>query len=231
MKLAKKVLVFVVAIAVMSTVAFSAFAASTLSVSAPAKVEEGQTFTVTATLGNATGFESGVFQLSWDPAVYQYVSQTNSELGSAVGDKISDGAATVGFMFTKSLEDASLTMATFTFKAIGAAGDKAAFTLEVLDGDFEPAANLPATGSANVEIVAPTTAAPTTEAPTTEAPSVEPTQNNTEAPSEATTAAPTKVAPTTPAKTIPATGDAGIAVAAALVVLAGAAFVASKKSK
>ena len=225
MKLAKKVLVLVVALAMISTVAFSAFAASALSIGS-AKTEEDGTVTVTAALSGAAGFQSGTFQLTWDPAVVEYVSQASDIAGAMVeGGKISDGAATVSVIFSNAYESDGLTLATFTFKAIGKAGDKSPLSLAVLDGDID-GIDEPAAATGEIEIIAKETEAPTTPAPTTEPTPAEPTTKGPDAP--ATTAAPK---PTTPSKVIPKTGDAGIAVAAALVVLAGAAFVASKKSK
>lgn len=226
MKLAKKVLVLVVALAMISTVAFSAFAASALSIGS-AKTEEDGTVTVTAALSGAAGFQSGTFQLTWDPAVVEYVSQASDVAGAMVeGGKISDGAATVSVIFSNAYESDGLTLATFTFKAIGEAGAKSPLTLAVLDGDID-GIDEPAAATGEIEIIAKETTAPTTEAPTTAEPTpAEPTTKGNDTP--ATTAAPK---PTTPSKVIPKTGDAGIAVAAALVVLAGAAFVASKKSK
>ncbi len=228
MKLAKKVLVLVVALALISTAAFSAFAAGSLSVSAPAKVNEGETFTVTATLNGAANFESGTFQLSWNSAVFEYVSQTNAEVGSPVGDKISDSAATIAFMFPTVCGQDSLQMATFTFKAIGAPGEKDTFTLEVLDEDYAPEGEMPGAASANVEIVAAETEPSDTQPSETEPTPTEPTTGDTQ-PTATTAVAPSDT--TARQNVIPRTGDAGIAVAAALVVLAGAAFVASKKSK
>ena len=221
MKLAKKVLVLVVAIAMISTLAFSAFAASALSIGS-AKVEEDGTVTVTAALSGASGFQSGTFQLTWDPAIVEYVSQASDISGAMVeGGKISDGAATVSVIFSNAYESDSLTLATFTFKAIGEAGKVSPLSFAVLEGDID-GIDEPAAASGSIEIIEKATEAPTT----------------TEAPTEPTTAGPTTTAPattapatTTPSPVVPRTGDAGIAVAAALVVLAGAAFVASKKSK
>ncbi len=223
MKLAKKVLVLVVALAMISTVAISAFAASSLAVSS-ATTTNGETVTVTATLNGAKGLQSGTFVLTWDPAVIEYVSQA-SEIKGAIpeGGKLDSGKeATVALMFTNACDEDSITLGTFTFKAIGAAGTKSDVTIAVLDGDIdgidEPAA---ATGTVTIE---EKKVEPPVE-DTTKAPDVTPSTDATTKKADDTT---TKKASN---GSIPATGDAGIAVAAALVVLAGAAFVASKKSK
>ncbi|MBR1812145.1 MAG: NPXTG-anchored protein [Clostridia bacterium] len=223
MKLAKKVLVFVVALALMSTVAATAFAAgASLSISAPATAKVGDTIEVSVTLNGAKGLTSGVFLITWDKAVLDYQGQKNAVLGeegSAIGGE-AEGGATVAINYYEAATVDSLTLTTVTFKVIGDIGDKGALNVAVFDNDID-GVDEPAAAAGSVTIVGEEPVV--TDAPQPSDEPAEPTTSNDE---------PTKPAATTkPGTSVPKTGDAGVAVAAALVVLAGAAFVASKKTK
>ena len=213
MKLAKKVLACVVALALIGTLAISAFAADAALTLTPAssEVEVGKTVTLSAALTNAKGLENGTVTLVYDPAVLEVV---NIEPASVKGlssacDEAEAGVINDAFAYTKAAEEDTTALFTVEFK-VKAAGSTTV-TLSVMDGDIsgidEPAAVSATIKGAEVTVPETTTAAPTV------APSKD--DNNT----------------TKPEDKIPATGDAGIAVAAGLVVLAGAAFVASKKTK
>lgn len=217
MKLAKKALAVVVAIALISTLAISAFAASaTLSVTTDADdVVIGDEFTVTLAVNGAKGLTNAGLTLTYNTEMVEYVSNTRVDTTASMltGGVATPGSFNVGLAYDESNTADSITLYTVTFKAL-AAGD-AEFNFALLDGDIDGLDDATA-GSTTVTIL---TEAPT-DAPTepTTAPATEPTA----APTDDTTKAEDE---------IPQTGDAGIAVAAGLVVLAGAAFVASKKRK
>ena len=62
MKITKTILAFVVALSLALTMSISAFATSSASISAPAKVTEGETFTVKVAVSNAA---SGYLPLTY----------------------------------------------------------------------------------------------------------------------------------------------------------------------
>lgn len=214
MKLAKKVLACVVAFALMSVLAVSAFAAdAALSVAAPETAEIGQEITVTAKISNAAGLESAAFILEYDPAALEFVNVAGDATEGAVpqAGKSSDGAVTAALAYTTAATVADRDLMTVTFKVLKDNGSTEV-KVSVLDDDISGIDNATA-GSAVIKFAEKATAP---------------------ADPDETTAASTTAAPdntTKPEDKIPETGDAGIAVAAGLVVLAGAAFVASKKSK
>lgn len=212
MKLAKKVLACVIAVALISTLAISAFAAaSSFDVSAPETVAIGDKVTVTVALKGAKGLENLGAALDYNADVLDFVSATVGEPKGFILDanKV-DGANTVSFggmSSSASAEDTvSLVTVVFTAKAMGKADIKVYISENDIGGVDEP--------EAVVKTI--TVGEKPTNAPVD--PSVKP----------STSADPST---TEPKKETPKTGDAGIAVAAGLVVLAGAAFVASKKTK
>ena len=122
------------------------------------------------------------------------------------------------------------TLSVKVIEACNAAGDDVDVEFNTLTVVIEGAAVVETTTEA------PTTEAPTTEAPTTEAPTTEAPATEEEDGTSSIVVAPTedvKVEEGTAAKTeIVKTGaDASMAIVAGLAVLAGAAYVASKKSK
>ncbi|MCR5689495.1 MAG: cohesin domain-containing protein [Clostridiales bacterium] len=234
MKLAKTLLACIVALVLVAS-CVSAMAATTATVNAVADKSEikiGDEVTVTVSISNAAGFESGAAWLSFDTSLLELVSTDEGDTKASVvttyeADEIAaanaDGQIHNSFAYTRSETKDSVSIYTATFKAKANGVAKFGFVAGEL-------LNLEVGSVASVTIADATTAAPTTAAPTTAAPT-------TAAP---TTAAPTTKAPTTAApktegttapKTTPKTGDASMAIVAGLAVLAGAAFVASKKSK
>ena len=219
MKLAKKVLACVVVLAIMSTLAISAFAAdASLVLSADKSAAEiGDTITVDLSMSNATGLENLGLFVSYDDAVLELASVASSN-DNAIAEQNDAGDVSVGYMNMNSNSNADLALAKMTFKVIAEGNAKITAALITDDnGDADIAVVTVGSTSTSISVTGTekTTAAP-------DEPSA--------APSD-TTAAPDGDDTTKPADEIPATGDAGIAVAAGLVVLAGAAFVASKKRK
>ncbi len=105
----------------------------------PGAVTEGETFTLTAVLTDAAGFEDGVVFFRWDPEILEYVSQTNSEIGPAVGDRYAENACSAAAMFTNRLEDSSFTIATLTFRAVGVGSASIDYTFTSWNGTERPA--------------------------------------------------------------------------------------------
>ena len=215
MKLAKKVLAVVVAVALISTLAISAFAADfTLSASSQTAAI-GEEITINVGMNGAAGLMSGGFTVGYDPAYLEYVDSDVAVDGSLTdAGLIEAGTFNIGLIFSREYEDDAMPMGTITFKVLQAG--TTAVTLGVLDGDID-GVEAPAGASISLTL--------------TEQPEVTTTEP-TEAPADDdTTKAPAGDDTTKAEDEIPKTGDAGIAVAAGLVVLAGAAFVASKKRK
>lgn len=221
MKLAKKAFAVVVAIALISTLAISAFATdatASLSLSADKpSVEIGDNVTVTLAINNAAGLTNGGFTLTYDSAVLQYVSHQDVNAAAMAVGLVSEGTFNAGVMYAEAATDANITVCSVTFKTLQE-GDTN-LTLGVLNGDID-GVTIDSDASLTISVTEQTTAAPTEP---TEAPAPDDTDPS-ETPSDDGKDQPI-------VDEIPKTGDAGIAVAAGLVVLAGAAFVASKKRK
>lgn len=206
MKLAKKVLACVVAFALMSVLAVSAFAANgTLGVKAPATAAIGSKIEVVASISGAKELESSTFAVSYDPAYLEFVSVTGAPEAQCGNPEAGLVTAAMAYATTAGYDSKDLITVTFNvLKDTGSTEVK----FDVLDDDLSGLDSV-TPGSATIKF---------TEKVTTAA---------------ADTTAPTKGGDdtTAPTKDIPKTGDAGVAVAAGLVLLAGAAFVASKKTK
>ena len=218
MKLAKKVLACVVAFALMSVLAISAFAEgpAELVVKASATtVEVGQTVTLTASIANSKGLMSAALIMKYNPDSFELVNVKALTVEGALpaAGVETPGEATCALAFTESNEAASIDVFTVTLKALKDTGVET-ITLDILDGDFDGVAAPSEAGVAQIKFVEKATQPTPSETESTPAPSGSDESKTTK-----------------PEKDIPKTGDAGIAVAAGLVVLAGAAFVASKKSK
>lgn len=206
MKLAKKMLVSVLALAMVAALALTAFAATpTLTYTAGA-AEVGDEVTVTVSAKDMVGTETASIFFSFDAEALEFVSSKSVAKDAMGATGLVEGENTVSFAlaYTNAAEgdDALVVM---TFKVLKAGDTTITGTVTEWTG-----AEQPADLTITVKATEPTTAAPTTAAPTTEAPS--------EAP----------VAPTT-GKDIPQTGEAGIAAIAGVMALAAVAFVATRK--
>lgn len=207
MKLAKKMLVSVLALAMVAALALTAFAAApTLNVVASDAVV-GKEMTVTVSATNMVNTQTGTLSFEFDPEVLEFVGVESTDDGFAGegGMKIgSDNVVSYGFMYMSGAKK-DTTFCTITFKVLKAADTEITATVDSWTGTDAPAGSV-----VTINATEPTTAAPTTAAPTTEAPS--------EAP----------VAPTT-GTVIPQTGEVGIAAIAGVMALAAVAFVVTRK--
>ena len=177
MKLAKKMLVCLMALALVAFIGISASATS-ISVNGT-QIEVGKEATISVTAADFAGAYSGNLTVKYDPAVVEYVGAT-----SAVGiaGNPSAGEVTIAFMYMNAATDASATLAEITFKAI-AAGDAA---IEVVqdswDGEGAAASVDTAASIGTVKVVEPEEK-PTEEKPTEEKPTQEkPTEEKTTIP-------------------------------------------------
>jgi len=260
MKIAKKVLAVVMAIAVIGCSAAMAFAAPENAKAAltVGEVVDGK-FDVVISLQNCLDFTAGDLVVGYDTSVLEFVpfkekpdsmqcetladakeftnaGNTFSGMGNA---KEVPGEVKFAFNFVESLDAetwgvevdmANVKLFRMTFKVLDDANGAELTLKGALK--FVDGSEV-AVDEKVVAVKAPeaTTAEPTTEEPTTEEPTTaEPTTAETT----------TEEAPSTPEETTakgetdkgPATGDTGVlAIAAGVVALAGAAFVVSKKRK
>lgn len=220
MKLAKTVLTFVVALALVATMALSAFAAGAATITSDkANVAVGDTFTITVAVSNFNAEQIAAFQhdVKYDATLVKMVGDITKVSardggleGTIEGAKSEEGYIIFGGMSANAFELDSYACFTATFEAIAEGEAKFDFVggekFEFFDVD-EAKKDFAATGC--VVTIG---------------------EKATDAPTAAPTAAPEKS--TGKVDKTPATGtNASMAIVAGLVVLAGAAFVASKKSK
>lgn len=218
MKLAKKMLACVVALVLISGFAVMAFAEE----AAPVKfvlsttgdaVVDGE-IVVNVSVKNAKGIGTVELELAYDAEVFEFVKSEGAAtmpFGVIATGNPSAGLVTANAMHqdTVTVEEGSYVDVTFKVLKAG----EAKFDLKVNA----------VTDADDVAIA-------------TEADEVSITVTATEEPAETTEATTTDPTATTEATTggnggVPQTGDAGLAVAAGLVVLAGAAYVVTKKRK
>ncbi len=233
MKIAKKVLAVVMAVAMIACLSAMAFAADGKVTLKASEVADGK-FKVEVLAKDYADLQSANWVVKYDAAVLKCsAAKYGAGLTTAILDgelmqqfnNTVDGEVQIGYAFTNNLGTADETVLFYMdFEVedtaakkvtIALSGDDTA-TIDVVLKAEEETTEAPTT--AEPTTAEPTTAEPTTKAPTTEAP---------------TTAEPTTKAPTTTNKTDgKPTGDTGVlAIAAGVVALAGAAFVVSKKRK
>ena len=206
MKLAKKMLVSVLALAMVAALALTAFAATPTLTYAVSSAEVGKEVTVTVSAKDMVGTETASIFFSFDAEALEFVSSKSVAKDAMGATGLVEGENTVSFAlaYTNAAEgDDDLVV--MTFKVLKAGDTTITGTVTEWTG-----AEQPADLTITVKATEPTTAAPTTAAPATEAPS--------EAP----------VAPTT-GKEIAQTGEAGIAAIAGVMAIAAVAFVATRK--
>ena len=209
MKLAKKILACVIALALTACLGVVAFAADAPSVILDGKYDDStKTLTVTMSLDKAKGHQTATLLVGFNDKEVEFVSAEEA------GDNNVAGLATDG----KNLSGASMTSKEFKDDVLAIA----IYTLKVKDGVNK------VTLTVNDESVVDDTIKVanagksfvfSTEKATTEVTSVAPTTKAPTAP-ETTTKKP---------DTIKKTGDAGIAVIAGVSALAAVAFVVTKK--
>ncbi len=223
MKLAKKMLASVIALAMIAALSLTAFAAPAVVITADkTAVTIGDEVTVTVNGSDIKGLKSGDLVFTYDDTVLQYVS--SKVLYPDFDLKTTNGNVSGSFRFSFAyLENATEDNAfvSVTFKAI-AAGD-AEFALVAIGSKDEAGKEIgswdgtevPAAASLKIAVAEPTEAPSEVE---TEAPTAAPT----EAPSET-------VAPTEAPKGTDQTGATGVAAVAGVMALAAVAFVATRK--
>ena len=204
MKLAKKMLASVIALAVVAALALTAFAAAPVVSLTATKAVVGENVTISVSAKDMAGLESGDFVFEYDAEALKYVSvdqSSEAKFAMAVGGN-PDGMVTFSFAFLEAAT-ADSEICTVTFKVLKAGDTDVALKIESWDGTEQPA---------DVTVTVKAEEKATTPAPTEPAPT-EPTS---------------KVEPTTGDK-IPQTGEAGVAAIAGVMALAAVAFVATRK--
>lgn len=211
MKLAKKMLVSVLALAMVAALALTAFAAAPTLSASVSDAEVGKEVTITVSAKDLVGTETASIFFSFDAEALQFVSSKSVAKDAMGATGLVEGENTVSFALAYTEAAAGDDdLVVMTFKVLKA-GDTT-ITGKVTEWTGTDAA--PADLTVTVAAHEPTTAAPTTPAPSTEAPSVETT---------------TAKAPTSTKKTITQTGEAGVAAIAGVMALAAVAFVATRK--
>ena len=218
MKLAKKILACVIALALTACLGVVAFAADAPSVILDGKFDAStRTLSVTMSLDKAKGHTTATLFVGFNEKEVEYVKAVKGtiegalpEAGIATDGKTLSGAAMASEAFTQDV----ITIATYELK-VKEGVDKVTLTIgkdSVVDDEITVA-------NAGESVVFNTVEV-TTEVPSTEENNNKPT----------TTVAPTTgETKTEKPKTIKKTGDAGIAVIAGVSALAAVAFVVTKK--
>lgn len=202
MKLAKKMLASVIALAVVAALALTAFAAAPVVSLTASKAVVGEEVTITVAAKDMAGLESADLEFAYDAEALEYVSVKagSTDFTPAAGNPEA-GLVTFSLMYLETAT-ADTTLCTITFKVLKAGNTDVAMTVGSWDGTDAPA-NVTVTVAAEEKA---TTPAPTQPAPTE----------------------PTSKVPTTD-KEIPQTGEAGVAAIAGVMALAAVAFVATRK--
>lgn len=208
MKLAKKMLAGVIALAVVAALALTAFAAAPVVSLTASKAVVGENVTITVAAKDMAGLESADFEFAYDAEALEFVSvkSGSTEFTPAYGNP-ETGLVTFSLMYLETAT-ADTTFCTITFKVLKAGDTDVAMTIGSWDGTEQPA-DVKVTVKAEEKATEP---APTQPAPTTPV-VTEPTS---------------KEDPTT-GKDIPQTGEAGVAAIAGVMALAAVAFVATRK--
>lgn len=203
MKLAKKMLASVVALALVAAFALTAFAAAPVVSLTATDAVVGENVTITVAAKDMAGLESADLEFTYDATALEFVSvkqAEGAEFTMALGGNPEAGVATFSFAFVEAAKEDSA-LCTITFKVLKADATTVTLKYNSWGGTEEPAE---ATVEVKEKVVE--TTAPTTEAPAED----------------------TSKAPTTDNK-IPQTGEAGVAAIAGVMALAAVAFVATRK--
>ena len=210
MKLAKKMLASVFALAMVAALALTAFAAPAVTMT-NATANVGETVTITVAGADIAGLESGDLVFTYDAEALEFVEVKKAWDGFDMTAQGSPAAGTVTFSFAyKENATADNAFCTITFKVLKAGAADVVMSLNSWDGIAEPAAV-----KAVVTGVEKTTET-TTKAPETT--TAEPSSETAPAPAEKTTKGP-----------IPTTGEASVAAVAGVMAIAAVAFVATRK--
>lgn len=208
MKLAKKMLASVLALAMVAALALTAFAAAPVIKMTATDAVVGKTVTVNVSADQWVGCKSADLEFTYNTDVLEYVSieePADRTYKTAEGDLV-DNVITWSFYFRDAATATdSTSIATITFKVLKAGDANVSVKATSWDGT-----DMPAEASVVVKAHEPavvTTVAPTTAEPTSAKPGVDPTTG----------------------KNITQTGEASIAVIAGVMALAAVAFVVTKK--
>ncbi len=210
MKLAKKMLASVIALAMVAALALTAFAAAPVLNMTASEAYVGETVTVTLSATGMAGLESADLEFTYDATVLEFVSVAKAEgagYDMGVGDKIADGTATWSLIYTNAA-DADTDLVVLTFNVLKEGDATVSVAVNSWDGTDAAAEGTSTTVKATVKVVETTT----------EEESV-----------EETTVEETTVEATTKAPEIVKTGDAGVAAVAGVMALAAVAFVVTRK--
>lgn len=207
MKLAKKMLASVFALAMVVALALTAFAAPAVTMT-DATANVGETVTITVAGSEIAGLESGDLVFTYDAEALEFVEVKKAYDGFDLTAQGSPAAGTVTFSFayTENAE-ADNAFCTITFKVLKAGASDVVMSLNSWDGIAKPAAvKATVTGTEKV-----------TETTTEKAPVEDPSE--------------TEKAPisTDKAPEVPKTGDVGVAAVAGVMAIAAVAFVATRK--
>lgn len=209
MKLAKKMLASVFALAMVAALALTAFAAPAVTMT-DATANVGETVTITVAGSDIAGLESGDLVFTYDAEALEFVEVKKAYDDFDMTAQGSPAAGTVTFSFAYT-ENATADNAfcTISFKVLKAGASDVVMSLNSWDGIAEPAA-----------VKATVTGTEATEATTVpETTTVEEVVSETEAAPVVTDKAPE----------VPKTGDVGVAAVAGVMAIAAVAFVATRK--
>lgn len=219
MKLTKKILAVVLAVALVAVLGVAAFAAGpSLSLSA---TKSGKTVTLTLSGSDLTGFQAGDVVITYDNTKLTYVdSSTSAPDGTGVTGKAIDvdNQVTFSYMAVDAMKTSSAVLATYTFTVVDGADGTADFSLSIGSFSVNDAEVTPSTSGTSVDLTEKEN--PTKENPT----KVGPTE-----PTSSTPVEPTSRTNGNGKKGIAQTGEASIAVIAGVMAVAAAAFVATRK--
>lgn len=215
MKLAKKMLASVLALALVAALALTAFAANAeFVVTAPKTAVVGDTITVTLSGKNLAGLESADLVMTYDSEILEYVGANKDGIANleatVVAGVPTPGEATCSIMALDAVEtDADL--AKYSFKVVKEG--EITFGVQVNSCDGVDAASNDSAAKLTALVEAPTTPSTVPSAPSTSVPPVEDNSG----------------AATSTKPSITQTGEASIAAIAGVMAIAAVAFVATRK--
>ena len=239
MKLAKKMLAFVLAfamVAALGTAMIASAADAPVITLTQTSANLGDTVTLTLSAANFAGSQSANIEIDYNPDELTFVSASPIDDG-VEGDGVGDNLLTAAYfnMRAAKADNVDLISYTFTAKKVGTA----VLNVRVIDFQQNDVSVTPSVSNGSVTIVEAVEPDSTTEVPTTPKPI--------DGPTDPTKVGPTKDndKPTEPTSgsngggkgskgnggKIAATGDAGIALIAGVAAVAAVAFVATRKKE
>ena len=139
MKLAKKMLASVIALAVVAALALTAFAAAPVVSLTASKAVVGEEVTITVAAKDMAGLESADLEFAYDAEALEYVSVKagSTDFTPAAGNPEA-GLVTFSLMYLETAT-ADTTLCTITFKVLKAGNTDVAMTVGSWDGTDAPA--------------------------------------------------------------------------------------------